>query len=231
MQTETGSGERRGWGLPRRSVCRHVPGFTLIELLVVMAIIAILAALLLPALARGKEKAKVVRVHAELYGIGLALEMYSSDNDNQIPPVRVNCNSDLMTHWCELPVELARDRYLPRGNQPGCEANLQDLFNPLHTYKYAAPGPQLLNGSSGGNYSLWVPTNAPHIMSGGGKYCSDPKKSAVRWVVWSLGPRPNSAKSQSTYAPLSSDSWYRKTGDGGVLARYAVKDGTQYKTP
>jgi prepilin-type N-terminal cleavage/methylation domain-containing protein len=206
-------------------------GFTLIELLVVMTLIAVLAGLLLPALARGKEKAKVVRVHAELYGIGLALEMYSTDNDSKLPPVRVNCNSDLASHWCELPVELVQDRYLPRGNQAGCEVNLLDLFNPGHTYKYAAPGPQLLNGGPGGTYSLWVPTNAPHIMSGGGKYFSEPKISPVRWVVWSLGPRPDSPKSQSTYAPLSGDSWYRRTGDGGVLARFAAKDGSQYKTP
>jgi prepilin-type N-terminal cleavage/methylation domain-containing protein len=49
--------------------------FTLIELLVVIAIIAILAALLLPVLARSKEKAKAIKVHAELYGLGLALQM------------------------------------------------------------------------------------------------------------------------------------------------------------
>jgi prepilin-type N-terminal cleavage/methylation domain-containing protein len=205
--------------------------FTLVELLVVMAIIALLAALLLPSFAGAKEKARVARVHGELYGIGLALELYSTDHGNKVPPVRVNCNSDLMTHWCELPVELADEHYLARGNQGGREANLEDLFNPEHTYKYAAPGPQLLNGAPGGNYALWVPTNAPHFMSGGGQYFTDPKKSPVRWVVWSLGPRPNSSKSQSTYAPLSSDSWYRKTGDGGVIVRYANHDGAQFKSP
>ena len=50
----------------------ELAAFTLVELLVVMAVIAILASLLLPALAAAREKAKVCRVHTELYGIGLA---------------------------------------------------------------------------------------------------------------------------------------------------------------
>ncbi|HYG34194.1 MAG TPA: prepilin-type N-terminal cleavage/methylation domain-containing protein, partial [Clostridia bacterium] len=92
---------------------RFQRAFTLIELLVVIAIIGLLAALLLPALASGKEKAKVTRVHAELYGVGLALEMYAADNEGKLPPVRINCNSDLTEHWCQFPVELAEQRYLP----------------------------------------------------------------------------------------------------------------------
>jgi len=205
--------------------------FTLVELLVVIAIVGVLAGLLLPSLARARERAKVARVHAELYGIGLALEMYSSDHGGTFPPVRVNCNSDLASHWCELPVELARGGYLPHGSQGGLEADLEDIFNPQHTYKYAAPGPQLLNGAPAGNYALWVPTNAPTSMSGSGKYFTDPKASPVRWVVWSLGPRPNSAKSQATYAPLTSDSWYCGAGDSGVIIRYADRDGTQFTSP
>jgi len=211
--------------------CAPVAAFTLVELLVVIAIIGLLASLLLPALARAKEKAKVTRVRGELYNIGLALEMYSTDYAGKVPPVRVNCNSDLASHWCELPVELANEHYLPRSNQGGLEADLEDIFNPDHTYKYAAPGPELLNGSAAGNYSLWVPTNAPTDMSGGGKYFTDPKISPVRWVVWSLGPQPNSPKSLGTYAPLSSDDWYRRTGDGGVIVRYADRNGTQFTSP
>lgn len=203
--------------------------FTLIELLVVMAIIAILASLLLPALAGAREKAKVCRVHAELYGIGLALEMYHMDNRTN-PPVRVNCNSDLRDDWCELPVELAQQGYLPHG-PAGREANMEDIFNRGHTYKYAAPGPELLNGSAAGNYQLWVPTNAPLDMSGGGKYFTNPKISPVRWVIWSLGPQPKSQKTLMTHSPMTSDSWYRRTGDGGVIVRFSDRNGTQFKSP
>jgi hypothetical protein len=68
-------------------------------------------------------------------------------------------------------------------------------------------------------------------MSGGGEYFTDPDISPIRWVVWSLGPQPDSAKSQHTYAPLNSESWYTHAGDTGVIALYALQDGTQIKTP
>jgi prepilin-type N-terminal cleavage/methylation domain-containing protein len=208
-----------------------VRAFTLIELLVVIAIIAILAALLLPALARAKEKAKVTRVHGELQGVGLALEMYSEDNQGKLPPVRVNCNSDLADHWCEFPVELAEQHYLGAGNKPGMAANMEDVFNPDHTYKYAAPGPELLNGTSPGIFPLWVPNDAPTCASTNGQYYSAQKNSPVRWVIWSLGPQPNSAKTQNSRAPMGNWTWYRRSGEGGVIARFATKDGTQYKSP
>jgi prepilin-type N-terminal cleavage/methylation domain-containing protein len=59
--------------------------FTLIELLVVIAIIAILASLLLPALARAKDKAKDVACVNNLKQQAVAVRMYADENDGMLP--------------------------------------------------------------------------------------------------------------------------------------------------
>jgi prepilin-type N-terminal cleavage/methylation domain-containing protein len=70
---------------PPYVVAGKYSGFTLIELLVVIAIIAILMAILLPALHRAKEQSRKIVCSNNLKQIGLSLHIFGAENDGRLP--------------------------------------------------------------------------------------------------------------------------------------------------
>lgn len=66
---------------PTSHIRHDLRGFTLVELLVVVSIIALLLAILLPALNKARDAAKVVRCQSNQRQIGLAAQAYINDND------------------------------------------------------------------------------------------------------------------------------------------------------
>jgi prepilin-type N-terminal cleavage/methylation domain-containing protein len=99
--------------------------FTLIELLVVIAIVAILAAMLLPVLARAREKARSAQCAGNLRQWGLACRMYADDNNDFLPRrgqgVQVLARIDRPDDWFNaLPVYLGLPTFqeMVTNNQP-----------------------------------------------------------------------------------------------------------------
>lgn len=81
-------------GIRRRSA------FTLVELLVVIGIIAVLVAILLPALARARQQAMSAQCLSNLRQIGMALTMYANDNHSVIPMATINGSG--VPRWHQL---------------------------------------------------------------------------------------------------------------------------------
>jgi prepilin-type N-terminal cleavage/methylation domain-containing protein len=150
--------------VPARSCHRAKWAFTLVELLVVMAIIALLSALLLPALAGSKAKSRAIECLNNLRQWGLSYRMYADDNGDFIPRrgqgVQVLSQIDRSEDWFNALPPYFRSptfqRLVVSGNRPAARA--RSLFIcPAAT----DPGaPYFLPYGMNMNLSTWFLPNA-----------------------------------------------------------------------
>ena len=115
---------------------QRASAFTLIELLVVIAIIAILAAILFPVFARARENARRSSCQSNLKQIGLGMEQYKNDYDQNFPPVVIPFSGSPQNSWPTL-----IEPYIKSSQVYTC---------PSATEGAMTPDPQLVNPSNGG---------------------------------------------------------------------------------
>ncbi|MEO7300811.1 MAG: prepilin-type N-terminal cleavage/methylation domain-containing protein [Verrucomicrobiota bacterium] len=215
---------------------KRVPlGFTLIEMLVVIAIIAILAGLLLPALAKSKEKAKGIACVNNMGQISKASIMYMDDSRGVLMPLYFQGGSPFM------PSDFAYDPgtyvvqngggffWQDRLRVSGYAKNAKIFSCPL----LQAVAAKSIGGGISTNHALGIGINYPELgvlaLSGA---------TSVNWVKDSAVSHPSRCivfadAGSVTVATknLNPDLWLPDTGFDAALAQYYGGGATYFRDP
>ena len=135
--------------------------FTLIELLVVITIIAVLAALLLPAISMVRDSAQRTRCEASLRQIGIAVQGYVADSDGMIPP----CNFDNPSNPSDLPWKWFVSPFLDKDLAQSSSTQITDWDKPVMScpvYRSRNSAPNAWFTGYGMNPRLYYANSAPN---------------------------------------------------------------------
>jgi len=158
---------------------RRPQAFTLIELLAVIGVIGLLAALLLPALARVKRRAQAVFCLNNLRQWGLATQLYAGDWDDFLPPEGFPNPTDRMTNtgwYIQLPREIGLPPYhsMPWRTNPA--------VNPGRTVWLCPANRRRSNGRNLFHYCLNENVDGTGKANRSVRLSSVPRPSSLVWL-------------------------------------------------
>ena len=133
-------------------------GFTIIELLVVVGIIALLLALLLPALSRARSASMRTKCASNMRQLGQAMQLYANDNRGFIPRDNSPWRPDRRPYWMVVlgPYIEQRDDWSTSGDDLVFEL---DIFQcPAHPLLGDIPGCFVINAFSFETQPNWEPS-------------------------------------------------------------------------
>jgi prepilin-type N-terminal cleavage/methylation domain-containing protein len=166
-----------------RHYVRRRKGFTLIELLVVVAIIAVLIALLLPAIQQARGRAKQVVCQAQLEQLAQVTRQYGDDNNEKPPPAIEGYWPPSGGGWYRWFVHMERTGYI-KGNTCTGENTIPNIWCPAESHtRYA------MNADICGFTFSNIPRPSQVLMFCDGG--SDTGKSFVG--IWTTGSSYNDA--------------------------------------
>jgi len=170
-----------------RSLRRKTRGFTLIELLVVIAIIAILVAILLPAVQKAREAANRVRCENNIKQLVLAMHNYH-DTHNAFPPglivTRPALNQNLAPNGARLidPTEATDNRFALGLHGMSWMYHILPYIEQDNLYQQWKPYYNVWNNSERNNDLVWLNTlgYAPATAEIGSFYCPSRRSTMLR---------------------------------------------------
>jgi prepilin-type N-terminal cleavage/methylation domain-containing protein len=152
-------------------------GFTLVELLVVIGIIAVLMAMLLPAVKRAREQAQLTACQNNLRQIGLAIQMYANDNRDRFPDPNATGNYTF--------------RMRPGFRTPGDPGALPETYGLAAVLHGISPGEDVSGGRRrparylAADGDVWVcPSQSPQRQAYGVTYAFSVNSNMSQTSIW-----------------------------------------------